>query len=277
MSVALDPPFLFEATNEIQSKTSTADECGFTRYFQNLHPRSESSLRPTVIFTIDQGRMIAASTQSNFSSLRLLNDIIPSSVRKSNNESSSENTSWDQLLQAKQRQVFLRWYSKLLFEPYSSQTDPATMIRLLAKASSRSRNKAFRSIVSRFSPSALLIATLEGYEQSGEERYLLQAVSLLESVGDTAWPALVNLSLSGRSECELFVGLIARLPGPSSRERVSAMLNLSKNPNRTVRFALFEVLSFFSDEERRQILTNLVSDTDVEILEYAKESLAEMA
>src|SRR5947209_14609840 len=107
---------------------------------------------------------------------------------------------------------------------------PDTHLARLVSAHPDERLALRESLISQFDPLAVLRAALEKYDQTAKEAYLLHALSLLESWGSRAWPALQWIACSTRPECELFTGLIARCEGISEEERLDALRRLAAHP-----------------------------------------------
>ena len=115
---------------------------------------------------------------------------------------------------------------------------------------------------------------LQEFRRTGREDFLVFASSLLESMGRKAWPVLRQFARSGSTECELFVGLIARCKDASVKERVAALEELSGNPDLNVRERLFDYLSEIPLADRRSLLQRLSRDPNPLISQHAHEHLA---
>lgn len=192
---------------------------------------------------------------------------------------------WERLVHQAPERALIRWIKarKLSSEtetsiqldiPNAASTD--RLLTLLAESPSNLRNEVFVWLNRLCSPQVILDSSLARYEQTSQEHYLLQAISLLESVGENAWPALRKLSQSKRLECELFVGLITRCDGIDVKERVSAIRELARNPHAEVRSAIIEQLSVFDQDSQWSILEILANDNEPEISQEAKEYLTEL-
>lgn len=77
----------------------------------------------------------------------------------------------------------------------------------------------------------MLAVALHEYRLYGYEGRLLLAASLMAKFGEKAWPVLSLLAKSGRTECECFVPVIARLRGVAWEDRMDALLDLSRSPD----------------------------------------------
>ena len=88
---------------------------------------------------------------------------------------------------------------------------------------------------------------------------------MLESIGKDAWPSLQEFASSKRSECELFVGLVAECDGVTVKERVATMKQLAENPYAGVRSAVVDELSEFEEDVQQSVLEVLAKNTDVDI------------
>ena len=197
---------------------------------------------------------------------------------------------WDRLVPQTPERALARWFTAKRLaqeEPNplkASSTEDANrstedtdrLLALLADAPSRLRNQIHAMLVRFCSPDEILDASLARYEQTCQERYLLQAISLLESKGKDAWRALRTLARSNRRECELFIGLIARCNSVPASERASAIKRLAASPHVDVRSALVDQLPEFDEEAQRCALEVLKGDADLEIRQEAEEYLAEL-
>lgn len=115
------------------------------------------------------------------------------------------------------------------------------------------------------------------FDRTGREDYLLQAVSVLESFGASAWATLETISNSKRPECELFVGLVARCKNIPDELKLQALINLSSNPSNFVRLSVLEHLprSLKRQADGISLLEKLVQDPDPEVREEAHFRLGE--
>lgn len=125
------------------------------------------------------------------------------------------------------------------------------------------RQRLFRLLTQSSSPVAIIERAFHEYDQTGREAFILHAVSLLETFGERAWPALLRVAASGRPETELFLGLIARCQQVSADERSAAFRLLSKHAPPSVRIALLEHLASLGPEREQGILRAIAeSDPD---------------
>src|SRR5207245_2232989 len=113
---------------------------------------------------------------------------------------------------------------------------------LLVLASPAYRKALALRILGLSHPIAVTSVALQEYDRTANESYLLHALTLLESWGPAAWPALRWLAQLGRPECELFTGLIARCPGVPPEARLEALGFMADNPSPSVRLGLIEHL-----------------------------------
>jgi HEAT repeats len=148
---------------------------------------------------------------------------------------------------------------------------------LLVSASPANRKALALRILRLSHPVAVTLVALQEYDRTAKESYLLHALSLLDSWGSAAWPALRWLAQLGRPECELFSGLIARCQGIPRMQRLEALALLAGNPHSAVRFSLLERLGEFGLEEASPILEKLTSDSDPDVRAEATERLQVLA
>lgn len=165
----------------------------------------------------------------------------------------------------------------------NSSTEPKTfdwareitlgLLENLLDAPSERINVLFNALRLISNPEDILDIALNEYHRTCRERYLTIAVSLLEERGNRAWPALRRLAQANHPESELFVGLIANCAGVPTKDRIEALLDLSRHPDRSVRFQLLENLGPFDVQQKREILASLSNDEDDEIRREAAEYL----
>jgi hypothetical protein len=158
----------------------------------------------------------------------------------------------------------------------STKTVPLSgeiLLTRLVSAHPEERMALCESLLSLSDPLTMVMAAFEKFDQTAKEAYLLHALSLLESWGSRAWPALLWVARSPRPESELFTGLIARCEGVSEEERIEALRHLATHPAASVRWGVFERLSAFPRERARSILQQLLQDPDGQIRAEAAERL----
>jgi len=194
-----------------------------------------------------------------------------------------DDDNWDQLVHHAPEQALTRWmtarilsYEESISRESQATASPDRLLTLLVDSPSFLRNKIYSVLVQFCTPWDILDASLAQYEQTCQEQYLLQALSLLERVGKEAWPALRWLVGSERPECELFVGLIANCEQVTVNERLSVIKELSQNPHVEVRSRIIEQLTEFHADAQRSILEILAKDDEPEIREEAEQDLAEL-
>ena len=194
-----------------------------------------------------------------------------------------DDDNWDQLVHQAPEKALTRWITAKVLsheEPIwvkpSSTAGADRLLKLLIDSPSLLRNEIYSLLVRFCTPRDILDASLAQYEQTCQEQYLLQAISLLERIGKEAWPTLQWLARSERHDCELFVGLIARCEQVPVNKRISAIRELAHNPYKEVRSAIFEQLSEFDEDGQRPILEILAKDDEPEIREEAEQDLAEL-
>ena len=126
----------------------------------------------------------------------------------------------------------------------------------LFHSTSEKRNKLYDLLLYNTSSKRILKASLELYNITCQERYLLQALSLLNQMGKKAWPALEWLSKSNEKECELFIELTANCEGVSLEERQRAISSLSESRHLEVRRAVYENFEEFEKEIQHHLSCN---------------------
>ncbi len=146
----------------------------------------------------------------------------------------------------------------------------------LVQARGEIRRHLYRALLTLGEPKAILDVALAAYEQYGNEDRLTLAASLLMDLGAHAFPALRVLARSNRAECEVFVPIIAGLSGVMPQDRLQVLVHLAKNPYSTVRQSLLAATQALPSPEAISLLHMLSQDPDEEIVEEARECLANL-
>jgi hypothetical protein len=143
-------------------------------------------------------------------------------------------------------------------------------------ANSESRNLFYNRIAREESPQDICDAGIQEYFKTGQERYLLIVVSLLENARQDAWPALQKLAITQHSVCELFIPLIASCDGVAASKRRDALLALVHHPEKFTSQAVLENLGELPEEYRRTILKRFETNFHEDLREGARELLEEL-
>jgi hypothetical protein len=138
-------------------------------------------------------------------------------------------------------------------ESQAENQSSSALLALLADAPSSRRNSIREFLLRLSTPSELLESSLLHYQSTRRECFLIQAVSLLEAFGHRAWPALRNFANSGRWECELFAGAVARCPGVPSEQRMRALRSLARSPHADVRDVALGHIAELETESRHVV------------------------
>jgi hypothetical protein len=163
---------------------------------------------------------------------------------------------------------------KRLWAAFSRTVEEAkSCLPLLISAGAGERKGLFQRLLTMSHPLAVSLVALEEYDRTGRESVLLNALSLLESWGPVAWPALLWVAQLARPECELFTGLVARCSGVPRRQRLEGLTLLAGNPYSAVRLGVLERLADFPPDEAKPILEKLAADTDPDVQMQAAEQL----
>ena len=147
---------------------------------------------------------------------------------------------------------------------------------LLVQGRGDIRRHLYKALLTLGEPKPILDVALTAYEQYGNEDRLTLAASLLMDLGPRAFPALRVLARSNRSECALFVPIIAGLSGVRPQDRSEVLAHLTKNPHIAVRQSLLEATQALHGLEAISLLHMLSQDPEEEIAEEARECLAQL-
>jgi hypothetical protein len=141
----------------------------------------------------------------------------------------------------------------------TEETQALTLLKAIVTAPSKRLNELFENLTRSVAPETILNTALNEYRTSGGERYLSMAVSILQNMGDKAWPALRDLARSAPQEAELFVPIIADFINVALTERINALTHLAASRHANVRAAVLENLTELPKERVNaivRILTN---------------------
>jgi len=156
--------------------------------------------------------------------------------------------------------------------------DADLVAALEAARSPAERRQLFDKLTKSSDPEVVVETAFREYDRTGREAFLLHGVSVLEAFGKQAWPALLRVAESGRTETELFLGLIARCPEVSDKERSNAFYLVAKHAPPPVRQGMLEHLVVLGPARELDILHDLAgSDPDPGIKAEAAERLAALA
>jgi hypothetical protein len=180
------------------------------------------------------------------------------------------------------RQNWRTALEKLLFDVGARLRDstseaitPDVVAELLLPEFSRcnpeERERLIETLVLASSPEAVLREGLIQHERHGGEQYLEAAAAVLERFGARSFPALSQLTASGREECERFIFPIAFLEGVPRPARIDLLAKLASSPHWLVRRRVLEAAGHFAPREADPILEILANDPDEELREAAAE------
>jgi hypothetical protein len=147
------------------------------------------------------------------------------------------------------------------------------LLPLLVAARAGERRQIRDALFTFADPLSTTTVAFQQFEETSQEAYLLHALSLLESWGARAWPALKQLAQVKQPEVELFTGLIARCPGVSDEERLEALERLLNHPAASVRSSVMEHICAFPQDKVEPFLKKLLKHPNPEVRGEAAERL----
>lgn len=136
-----------------------------------------------------------------------------------------------------------------------------TLFPLLFEGRLWERRKAYMWLKRWGTPALILNAGLRAHSLYGYEGWLAETASLLRDLGPGCWPVLMQWIKSGRPECELFVNVVAELPGTSETDRRDALVILAHNPDESTRQRVLESLPALTPGNRLKVLQALGAGT----------------
>lgn len=146
----------------------------------------------------------------------------------------------------------------------------------LVNAGSDTRNLFYNRIAREETPQDICDAGIQEYYRTGQERYLLMVLSLLENARQDAWPTLKKLAETQHSLCELFVPLIASCDGVAASKRRDALLALVTHPERYTSGSVLENLGAIPEDYRRVILERFEVNVHEDLRNEARELLEDL-
>lgn len=141
------------------------------------------------------------------------------------------------------RSALDRLLFKVSIQEFGKREAVELLLPVLVDAPSRSLNAVFEALLTLKDPCSILQAAFSEYDRTGRQRFLSLAVSLLEQLGQVAWPVLQKLARSPRPECELFVDAIANCEGVALEDRVKALQDLFRRSDPDVQSRVSEALT----------------------------------
>jgi hypothetical protein len=144
----------------------------------------------------------------------------------------------------------------------TEETQARTLLKAIVNAPSKRLNDLFETLSTLLVPQTILNTALNEYRISGRERYISMAASILQNMGDEAWPALRDLARSAPQEAELFVPIIADCINVALDERSDALIHLAASRHANVRAAVLENLTELPKERVNAIVQILANNPE---------------
>jgi len=148
-----------------------------------------------------------------------------------------------------------------------------TIFSRLLRASDSTMNRLFDLLRTHSDADSILNATLKEARNHGGERPWSMALSLFVDIGEAAWPALCRIAKMPGDDCVLFIGAIAQCPGISESERLSALEDLAKNLDESVRWEVLSEADLLPSSIRRELLQVMAEDPSPAIRDAVRSEL----
>src|SRR5262245_7895368 len=161
-----------------------------------------------------------------------------------------------------------------VFEGRSRQAAAEVLLPYAVKAPYAQQNLVCAALLELATPNDLINAALAACGQNDDTRLLEEAAGLLAHYGRAAWPVLVQLARSGRSECRYFVAAIAGFAGVAEGDKIEVLAELARNPDIGVRREVVELLEAGCLPNAGPVWEVLAQDRASEIASIATDHLA---